>query len=881
MDHEPETGFGWELEDGTHVYTNSTLEGPVLVYVKGGKIIRIEPLKLSPEDPESWTIEARGRRFSPPRKALVPSYILAERAKVYSPKRVLYPMKRVDFDPNKKDRKAENRGKSGYERISWEEALDILEQEITRVHKTYGPGAIGTTSSSHHSWGIIGYRLSAYLRFIDILGVTYADHNPDSWEGALWGAVHMYGFNWGVGVPEQNDLLTDALQNTEMIVLWSADPETTLGTYAGYESNPWRQWLKELGVKFVIIDPFYNYTAVNFADKWIAPRPGTDTALAAAIAYVWISEGTYDKEYVEKRTIGFEKFRDYIMGREDGVPKTPEWAERITGVPAREIRALAREWARKRTMLGFGSRPGMGGAGRAAYGHEWARYMVALQAMQGAGKPGVNWWSTSTGSPTTPNVPEDSNPYGFFFPGYGDGGISGDTGYTGAARILPRGFVRIPVTDRINQPGGQHVLRLLLPEAIMSPPVEWRGKGFNTISIEAQFKKYKYPEDGYSEIRMFWRYGAAYIGTMTNTNRWVRMYRSPKLEFVVNQNPWFEGEAKFADLILPAATSFERWDIGEFSNISGQSIESVQFVNHRIIALSMKAIEPLGESKSDYDIFAMVAKRLGFYEKYTEGGMTQLDWVRRFFERSDLSKYISWEEFKRRGYFVVPVKKRPVTPALRWFYEGRRRDTIGAGPAGGGVMGMPDGTGLGTQSGKIEFESNSLKRFDPNDPERPPVPHYIPSWEGPDTPLAKKYPLQLMTPHARYSFHTQHDAKETWIDEIPEHRRRGPDGYFYRVMRMNPADAAPRGIRDGDLVKVYNDRGAVICIAEVTERIRPGVVHCYQASAAYDPIGEPGESPDRGGSVNLLTPHRFLSKNANGMAPNSALVEVERWEGSR
>jgi trimethylamine-N-oxide reductase (cytochrome c) len=82
-------------------------------------------------------------------------------------------------------------------------------------------------------------------------------------------------------------------------------------------------------------------------------------------------------------------------------------------------------------------------------------------------------------------------------------------------------------------------------------------------------------------------------------------------------------------------------------------------------------------------------------------------------------------------------------------------------------------------------------------------------------------------------------------------------------------------------VKVYNDRGAVICIAEVTERIRPGVVHCYESNADYVPLGEPGESPEKSGAINLLTPHRFLSKNANGMAPNSALVEVERWEGSR
>ncbi|MFP3293562.1 MAG: molybdopterin-dependent oxidoreductase, partial [Nitrososphaeria archaeon] len=574
MDHEPETGFGWELEDGTHVYTNSTLEGPVLVYVKGGKIVRIEPLKLSPEDPESWTIEARGRRFSPPRKALVPSYILAERAKVYSPKRVLYPMKRVDFDPNKKDRKAENRGKSGYERISWEEALDILEQEITRVHKTYGPGAIGTTSSSHHSWGIIGYRLSAYLRFIDILGVTYADHNPDSWEGALWGAVHMYGFNWGVGVPEQNDLLTDALQNTEMIVLWSADPETTLGTYAGYESNPWRQWLKELGVKFVIIDPFYNYTAVNFADKWIAPRPGTDTALAAAIAYVWISEGTYDKEYVETHTVGFEKWADYVMGREDGIPKTPEWAERITGVPAREIRALAREWARKRTMLGPGNRAGMGGACRAPYGHEWARMMVYLQAMQGLGKPGVNFWSTNTAMPSWEE---------FNFPGYVNGGMN-------VPGIAKQVYVN---------PVKQKLLRTLVPDALLTNKrLSWRGFGFNLGSTEQQFQLNVYPlpkPDG-APIRMLYRFGSAYLCTMPEGNKWVRAYRSPKLEFFVVHTPWFEGEAKFADLILPAATNLEREDIAEWNNGGGASGAIPHGSNsnaHRIIVYMQKCIEPL------------------------------------------------------------------------------------------------------------------------------------------------------------------------------------------------------------------------------------------------------------------------------------------------
>jgi len=855
--------FGVKMDDGSIRYTNCTNEGPVFVYVKDGKIIRIEPLKLDESDPESWVIEARGRKFSPPRIARVPCYVLAERSRIYAPNRILYPMKRVDFDPDG-PRHPENRGKSEYERISWEEALDILVSEIERIIKKYGSPAIITTASSHHNWGNIGYRLSAYNRFMAILGATYADHNPDSWEGWFWGAMHHWGFSWRLGIPEQYDLLEDALKYCEMIVFWSCDPHATLGTYGGYESVIWRQWLKDLGVKMVFIDPFYNWTAMKFADKWIAPKPGTDTALALAIAYVWIKEDLYDKEYIEKRTIGFEKWRDYILGKEDGIPKTPEWAAEKCDVPAREIRALAREWAKRRTMLACG-RGGMGGACRAAYGHEWARMMVLLAAMQGLGKPGRNIWGTTGG------VPYNAS---FYFPGYAEGGI--------CARgvLLARGMVKIPIEWTINSPQGQHINRLILPEAVLNPPVEWRGKGFCGQFPEAQFMKYKYPADGFSHAKMFWRYGTSYIGTMTETNRWVRMYRSPKLEFVVCQAIWFEGEAKFADLILPACTNFERWDIGEWGLSGGYTPHLSYSSNHRIIVLQMKCIEPLGESKSDYEIFAMVAKRLGFYDKYTEYGMTELDWVKRMFEVSDLPKYISWEEFKKKGYFVVPIPKPyKSTPALRWFAEGRKKDTPDTGFPGGKMMGVPDEHGLGTPSGLLEFEAQTLKRFDPNDPERPPIPKYIPSWEGHETPLAKKYPLQLISPHPRYSFHTQYDGKDTWVNDIPDHRRKGPDGHLYWIIRINPVDAEKRGIKDGDIVKVYNDRGAVLCIAEVTERVRPGVVHSYEASAIYEPLGEPGKAIDKGGCINLLTPSRFLSKNACGMAPNSCLVEVEKWEG--
>ena len=852
------------------VFTNCSVGGPVFAYVRNGKITRLEPLQLGPDDAKSWVIKARGRKFSPPRVARVSPYTLAERSRIYAPNRILYPLKRMDFNPAG-DRKAKNRGQSGYERISWDEALDILTSEIKRMHLTYGPGAILSTASSHHSWGNIDYRHSTYFRFMGILGYTYADHNPDSWEGWHWGAMHTWGFAWRLGVPEQYDLLEDALKNTEMLILWSADPDSTSGIYCGQDSTIWRFWLKELGVKVVLVDPHYNFTAMNLADKWFAPRPGTDTALAAAIAYVWLTENLYDKDYIKKRTLGFEKWRGYILGEEDGFPKTPEWAQKETGIPAREIKALAREWAKRKTMLAAGGLGGWGGACRTAYGTEWARMMVLLQAMQGLGKPGINIWSTTGGAPYNAD---------FVFPGYAEGGICGDPLNSAAHfQMISRGMTMHPVRSTINDPGGQHIPRLLVPECVLNPPQVWRGKGFCGASTETQLKEYKYPEDGFPLVRMFWRYGGAYLGTMTNTNRWVRMYRSPKLEFVVNQSIWMEGEAKFADLVLPACTNFERWDIGEWAHCSGYIPHSSYGTNHRIVVLEKKCIEPLGESRSDYEIFAMVAKRLGFYDKFSEGGLTELDWVKRMFAASDLPKYISWEEFEKKGYFVVPLPEdyKP-TPALRWFAENRKRDTPDWGPVGGGVEGLPDREGnLATQSGKIEFESQSLKRFDPNDAERPPVPKYIPSWEGHHTTeLISKYPLQLISPHPKFSFHTMYDGKGSWMNEIPEHRVKMKDGHYYWVIRINPQDARKRGIKNGDIVRAYNDRGGVLLAAQVTERVPPGVVHSYESCATYEPVGEPGESPDRGGCINLLTPHRFISKNACGMAPNSCLVEIDK-----
>src|SRR5487761_1999395 len=854
--------FGTPMPDGSMRYCNMANGGALFVTVKDGKIIRTTPIDFDETDPQPWTIRARGMEFTPPRKTTLAPHGQTSRSTIYSPDRLLHPMKRVDFDP-KGERNPQNRGKSKYVRISWSEALDLVAGEIKRVKHDHGPGAMTVSHGSHHTWGHIGYYLSALYRFSNAVGHTPVHHNPDSWEGWYWGAAHHWGYTMRVGQSETYGTVEDLLQNCEMVVFWSADPETNSGSYGAQEGTVRRQWLKKLGIKVVHIDPHFNSSAQFLPGKWICPKPTTSPALALGIAYVWIKEGLYDKEYVTTHTVGFDVWKAYLLGEEDGIAKTPEWQEKETGVPAKDVRALAREWGKKRVYLspgGWGN--GHGGACRNQTGIQWARVMVCLIAMQGLGKPGVNMGNLQWGCPLD---------FNFYFPGYADGGMSGDLEGTSMPVEL---YQRMPQLPTMNTPY-QRIPRIFMPEAITDGAAvgyPWVGK-----SIEHQFARFQYPAPGHAPVKMLYKYGGSILSTMNNTNRHVRMYQSPNLEFVVNQSIWFEGEAKFADVILPACTNFERVDISEWAGLGGYGHHGQQQLNHRVIVFQAPAIKPLGESRSDFWIFNELSKRMGLANYFSEG-VNEIDWVKRMFDGSALPSRIAWKDFIRKGYYVVPAEKEKLRApvSFRWFWENRKKDVPEPQP-------LPSDyaqeylKGLQTQSGKLEFECNSLKRF--KDPERPPIVKYEPSWEGQHSgALFEKYPLQMLTPHSKYSFHTQGDGKDSFLLNIPDHRV-NVGGYYYWILRLNAEDAAARGIKTHDLVKVHNDRGAVLCAALPTQRLPRGVCHGYESSAIYEPMGEPGKSIERGGCLNQLTPERTQTRSTHSLAGSNSLVQVELWDG--
>ena len=171
---------------------------------------------------------------------------------------------------------------------------------------------------------------------------------------------------------------------------------------------------------------------------------------------------------------------------------------------------------------------------------------------------------------------------------------------------------------------------------------------------------------------------------------------------------------------------------------------------------------------------------------------------------------------------------------------------------------------LQTPTGKLEFYSTGLAEHFPDDPERPPVPHWIAEGESHQetigTERSKKYPLLVMSNHPRWGVHSQHDDV-TWFREIDTCKIRGADGYQYHPLWMNPADAAARGIKHGDVVSIYNERGIVLAGAYVTERIIAGAVG-IDHGAKYDPI-VPGEI-DRGGVINTIVPRNCTSQEHGG-----------------
>jgi trimethylamine-N-oxide reductase (cytochrome c) len=689
-------------------------------------------------------------RRSTPLKPNLPVFhnAYSVRDRLYSPGRIRYPMKRVDLD-SKGERNAQNRGRSGFVRITWEEALDTIATELKRIRDKYGPSAV-LLSPVTHQWGGAMHSTGGFVgppfyapdsglasRFFSLLGGATAVAGDTSWTGWTGGGPLSYDY----AVTATNNSV-DLLQNTKLIIHWATNTAVTIPDIemqaAGYRRNIWLAKFKDAGIKQIVIDPYFNETAALYSDQWLPILPETDEAMMLAIAYVWMTEALYNKNFVASHTVGFEKFRDYVLGASDGVPKTPEWAAKICdpggNVTADSISELAREWSSQPTFVICQ----IGGANRRNNASSFARMMVTMQALLGnMGRPG-----RGLGYLQIPNTGKNQMP----------------TPWNG---MMP------PAENPVKQ----YIRHAQFSDAILKPPIT-----STSVGLDGTVSKLEYPAEGYSEVKLLaFMSGSGYFLNQTpGTNDHVRALQSQKLEFVYCHAPWWETAAKFADIVLPVK------HVGERDNIA--TWENYTVYSHTVAT-------PAGEPKSDFEVFVELAKRLGFDAQLTLG-KTVDQWLQDAY--TQLGVPLPFEEFKKVGYYEYPmVEDAPaISPDFEKFYDD------------------PVNNKLPTPTGKIEIYSQKISEFfGANNSAAPTIPKYAASPESLSSPLAKKYPLILTSPHSKFGRNSQWQNLSGQRDEYQTIIN------GYAPMTINAVDAEKRGLETGDTVRVYNDRGSVLYTA--------------------------------------------------------------------
>ncbi len=842
------------LEPETSVVQN--INNTVIYDIKNGKIVRGRPLHYDSMYPDlkPFTFRARGKELTIPMHSAPAPWSFLYRKAIDSPTKLLYPLKRVDWEPggDPAKRNTQNRGKSKFKRISWDEAATIVASEMKRIADTYGPEAICMHSSSMgerrrgiasnkgtHEEFLDWWTLKEYGRLCStIYGATSSNC------GGAWAGMHSWGFaanGWEKGPAEA--FFKDIFDNVE--VMWNpADPlcrgwQGGQGNMAGVI---WQWFHQELGIKMICVSPTLNRTAGTMCDKWVPVISQTDAALHSAMAYTWIDEGTYDEDYIATHTIGFDKWKAYVMGDEDGIPKTPEWASPLCGVPEWTIKALARQYASKATSK---VKRG-GGICRGVYGYNQTTITNYLQAMQGWGKPGRHEVDMRQSPPGAAKGPS-----------YGKASINR---MITDARDADVGEDAYEAADEVGV--RQRVHRVRTADCILNPPVYWWTR-------EEQELKQEYPLPGHSEIHMFWKSGASWHG-LGGSNARFKAFKSPKIEFIACQTSFMEEAPYWADIILPVSIFGEKPDIGSATD------------TYTAMFAPRKCVEPRGEAKSDFGVVCEIAKKLGWFEKLTGGKDAEeieLEKVKQAYDISGWQDKVSWENLLEKGYFVDDCDpdfeanmETEVLPSTAFYND-------------------PDANPLGTPSGLFEFESVFLKEHFPDDIERPPTAKYVRGgatssfpeegyWMDEDRFISQRandYPLVQFSNVPEFAEHSMH-GYIPWIRELTKYI--GWDGYAYERIMVHPTTAAERGIAEGDIVRVYNQRGSILAGAYVTERIIPGVLEIDKARGIDYIVTD---EVDRGGSPNMLSPGDIGQsyRCSLSMVQNGYLVQLEKVTGDQ
>lgn len=672
------------------------------------------------------------------------------RRRINHPDRLNYPMKRVG-----------KRGEGKFVRISWEEALDTIAGNLKRIVKDYGNEAVYINYSS----GIVGGNMtrssptaSPVMRLMNCYGGSLNQYGTYSTAQIACAMPYTYGSNDGNS--------TSDIENSKLVVMFGNNPAETRMSGGGI-TYYLEQARERSNARMIVIDPRYTDTAAGREDEWIPIRPGTDAALVAGIAWVLINENLVDQPFLDKYCVGYDEktlpadapanghYKAYILGEgDDGTAKTPQWASRITGIPADRIIKLAREIGSTKPAYicqGWGPQ-------RQANGELSARAIAMLPIL--TGNVGIN------------------------------GGNSGarESTYTITIERLP----------------------------VLTNPVKTAISCFSWTDAIARGPEMTATRDGVRgkekldvPIKFLWNYaGNTIINQHSDINKTHEILQDEsKCEMIVVIENFMTSSAKYADILLPDLMTVEQEDIipNDYAGNMGylifiQPVTSAKF-----------------ERKPIYWILSEVAKRLGedVHQKFTEG-RTQEQWLQHLYAKM--------------------LAKDPAANPLK------------------------------TPSGKIEIYSSRLAEIAANwqlekDETISPLPIYASTFEGWDDPLREKFPLQMFGFHYKARTHSSYGN----VDILQAACR--------QEVWLNPLDAEKRGIKNGDMVRVFNARGELRIPAKVTPRIMPGVSAMGQG--AWHDANMNGDRIDRGSCINTLTTHR-PSPLAKGNPQHTNLVEIEK-----
>jgi biotin/methionine sulfoxide reductase len=683
------------------------------------------------------------------------------------------------------------RGRERFVELDWDDALDLVAGELRRVTAAHGNAALFGGSYGWGSAGRFHHAPGQLHRFLNMLGgyVRHVDHY--SLAAGRVVMPHVVG--------SLDDLMAqhhswDVLaEHTQVFVSFGGVPlknaQVGSGGASHHHAAAGLQRMAQSGCRFINFSPVRDDLELpTEVLEWIPIRPNTDATVMLALATETVLAGRHDTAFLARHCVGFARWCDYLLGRQDGMVKDAAWAAGIADVPADRIRAVARALWGQRSLVNVAWSLQRADHGEQPY---WAA--VGLAAVLGQ----------------------------IGLPGGGFGFAYGTINNIGSpARLLPGPTL----------PQGHNAVEAFIPVARIADMLLHPGSPFD----------YNGARHAYPEIRMVYWAGGNPFHHHQDLNRLAQAWARPDT-VVVHEQTW-NAHARMADIVLPVTSTLERNDIGHASRDA--------------LLIAMKQfLPPVGQARDDYAIFCGLAERLGVREAFSLG-RDSMQWLRVLYAQAadgmatkgvDLPPF---EEFWSGGGVRLPSNDRPVVMLAEF-----RAD--------------PQVHALGTPSGRIELFSERIASFGYDD--CPGHPAWLEPAEWLGASAASRYPLHLLSdqPHARLHSQLDHSA----ISQASKVAGREP-------LHMHPQDALRRGLQAGDVVRVFNARGACLAGVHLNPNLREGVVK-LSTGAWWDPDapGEP-QSLDRHGNPNVLTRDAGASRLSQGCSAQTCLVEVQKHAGT-